>query len=194
MMTETLSETSIQEQSSTDTKRPRSRWGVFLVWGGLILLLAVVGFSLYNSQRGRVRVGERAPDFSLTSFDGQAYTISELKGKVVLVNIWASWCVPCEKEAPFLEAAWKYFEPRGDVLFLGVDYTDTHKAAQAYIKRFGITYPNGPDLGTRIYDTYRATGVPETFIIDQNGILADFKYGEFTSTEEIIGAVERLLK
>jgi cytochrome c biogenesis protein CcmG/thiol:disulfide interchange protein DsbE len=75
-----------------------------------------------------------------------------------------------------------------------VDYTDTHKAAQAYLSRYGITYPNGPDLGTRIYDTYRATGVPETFIVDQNGILADFQYGEFTSMEEIIQKVDRVLE
>jgi cytochrome c biogenesis protein CcmG/thiol:disulfide interchange protein DsbE len=168
--------------------------GTVLVWTFLLVLLAIVGLALYNNQKGRVAVGEPAPDFTLTSFDGQTYQLSELKGKVVVMNIWASWCVPCEKEAPFLEEAWKHFEPRGDVLFLGVDYTDTHKAAQAYIDRFGITYPNGPDLGTRIYDTYRATGVPETFLIDQDGVLADFKYGEFASTEEIIAKVEGLLE
>ena len=157
------------KESTLPEKGNRPRWGYFIVWGGLIVFLAIVGFALVKSQRGRVAVGERAPDFSLTSFDGQAYKVSELKGKVLLVNFWASWCVPCANEAAYLQAAWKSYPPRGDVLFLGVDYTDTEKAARAYIQKFGITYPNGPDLGTRISGMYRMTGVPETFIIDQNG-------------------------
>jgi cytochrome c biogenesis protein CcmG/thiol:disulfide interchange protein DsbE len=168
--------------------------GKILVWGLLLVFLVVIGLALRNSQRGRVAVGEPAPEFSLTTFDGQTYEVSELKGKVILINFWASWCVPCENEAAFLEAAWKYYQPRGDVLFLGVDYTDTEKAAQAYLDRFGITYPNGPDLGTRISDMYRMTGVPETFILDQDGRLADFKYGEFSSAEEIIAKIDRLLE
>ncbi len=193
-MSELISETSLPEESTLPAKRNRPRWGYFVVWGGLIVFLAILGLALYNSQRGRVAVGERAPVFTLTSFAGQTYSVSELKDKVVLVNFWASWCVPCANEAAYLQAAWKYYQPRGDVLFLGVDYTDTEKAARAYIQRFGITYPNGPDLGTRVSDMYRMTGVPETFIIDQNGRLADFKYGEFTSLEEIKLKIDPLLK
>ena len=191
-MPEIVTETPVQEGASQEVKRPR--WGIFIVWGGVILLLAIVGLTLYNNQRGRVALGDTAPDFTLISFEGQSYQISELKGKVVLVNFWASWCIPCENEAAFLEKAWKYYQPRGDVLFLGVDYTDTEKAARAYLDRFGITYPNGPDLETRISDMYRMTGVPETFIIDQNGLLADFQYGEFTSAEDIIAKIDRLLE
>ncbi len=193
-MSELISETSLPEESTLPAKRNRPRWGYFVVWGGLIVFLAILGLALYNSQRGRVAIGERAPVFTLTSFAGQTYSVSELKDKVVLVNFWASWCVPCANEAAYLQAAWKYYQPRGDVLFLGVDYTDTEKAARAYIQRFGITYPNGPDLGTRVSDMYRMTGVPETFIIDQNGRLADFKYGEFTSLEEIKLKIDPLLK
>jgi cytochrome c biogenesis protein CcmG/thiol:disulfide interchange protein DsbE len=189
-----MSQIFIREEANPEPKRITPRWGQIFVWGGVFFLLAIVGLALYNNQRGRVAIGEPAPDFTLNTFDGQVYKLSELKGKVVLVNIWASWCVPCENEAPLLEAAWKHFQPRGDVLFLGVDYTDTERAAKAYLERFGITYPNGPDLGTRIYSAYRATGVPETFIINQDGILAGFKYGEFTSVEEIIDKVALLLR
>ncbi len=206
-MSEIVSRPTPQPDSSKEAGRGRPRWGrtfvlggmtfsigKALVWGLLLVFLGVIGLALYNNQRGRVAVGEPAPDFSLTTFDGQTYRISELKGKVILINFWASWCVPCENEAPFLEAAWKHYQPRGDVLFLGVDYTDTEKAALAYLERFGITYPNGPDLGTRISDLYRMTGVPETFILDKDGRLADFKYGEFSSTEEIISRIDRLLE
>ena len=130
-MSEIVSETSAQEAPVIEAKRSRPRWGQMLVWVGLILLLVIVGLVLFNNRRGRVAVGEPAPDFSLTSFDGQTYRIAELRGKVILVNIWASWCVPCENEAPLLEAAWRYYQPRGNVIFLGVDYTDTEKAALA---------------------------------------------------------------
>lgn len=193
-MTEIPSENSARERSLLESRRARPRWGQILVWSGLALFLAILGLALLNSQRGRVAIGERAPEFTLPSFDGQTYRLSELRGKVVLVNIWASWCVPCENEAPLLEAAWNHYQSRGDVIFLGVDYTDTERAALAYLKRFGITYPNGPDLGTRIYTAYRATGVPETFIVDQNGLLAAIRVGEFTSLEEINALIDPLLK
>lgn len=93
-----------------------------------------------------------------------------------------------------MEAAWRYYQPRGDVVFLGVDWTDTEPKAKAYLEKFDITYPNGPDLGTRISQKFRTTGVPETFIIDKDGRLAFLKLSPFLSLEEIIVAVDRLLE
>jgi cytochrome c biogenesis protein CcmG/thiol:disulfide interchange protein DsbE len=109
------------------------------------------------------------------------------------VNFWASWCKPCEQEAADLEAAWEYYQPRGDVLFLGIAWTDTEDASLAYIKKFKITYPNGPDLGTSISQAYRTTGVPETYIIDKNGKLASLKLSPYTSLAEIQAAIDPLL-
>lgn len=90
------------------------------------------------------------------------------RGKVVMVDFWASWCIPCRQEARALEGLWQEYRDRG-VVFVGVAYADTDAEARAFLDEFGITYPNGPDLGTRISQTYRIQGVPEKFFVDKHG-------------------------
>lgn len=174
--------------------RSRPRWGRILAWVGVIGLLFVLFLGLQNSQAGRFEIGESAPEFTLTTFEGEEYRLSDLRGKVVVLNFWASWCKPCEQEAADLETAWQHYGPGGDVIFLGVDWTDTEKKALEYLDKFNITYPNGPDLGTRISQAYRTTGVPETYIIDRDGNLAYVKVSPFLSIEEIMMAIEPLLE
>ncbi len=179
------------------TRQSRPAWKIaiiILVWVALVGLLVIVGVQLFRRQQGPVKIGSPAPDFTLTTFDGQTYTLSELRGNVVLVNFWASWCKPCEQEAADLETAWRYYQPGGQVQFLGIDWTDTEPKAMAYLEKFGITYPNGPDLGTRISQAYRTTGVPETYIVDQEGNLAYIKLSPFLSVEEIQAVIDPLLE
>ncbi|OGO36430.1 MAG: hypothetical protein A2W35_15815 [Chloroflexi bacterium RBG_16_57_11] len=172
----------------------RPRWGRILAWTGLFALLVLVFFGLLRAQKGQFKIGERAPNFTLTSFDGQTYDLADLRGKVVVMNLWASWCKPCEQEAADLEAAWRHYQPRGDVVFLGVAWTDTDKKSLEYLDRFDITYPNGPDLGTRIAQAYRITGVPETYVIDREGVLSYVKFSPFLSVDEIIAVVDPVLE
>ena len=174
--------------------RTRPRWGRILVWVGVLALLSLMALGLMRTQKGSKSVGERVPNFVLTTFEGQQIALSDLEGKVVLLNFWASWCKPCEAEAADLEAAWRYYQPRGDVVFLGVDWTDTDTAAKGYLEKFDITYPNGPDLGTRISQSFRITGVPETYIVDRSGLLAYVKISPFDSLEEIKAAIDPLLE
>ncbi|MCL5429181.1 MAG: TlpA family protein disulfide reductase [Chloroflexi bacterium] len=171
-----------------------SSWGAVFAWAFLAGLLALVAIQLNSAQRGVLTRGEPAPEFTLTTFEGEVIGPENLVGKVVLVNFWASWCKPCEQEAAALQSAWELYEPRGDVLFVGVDYADTQNEALAYLKRFAITYPNGPDLGIRIYYAFRARGVPETFIINKLGEVAFVKIGPFESLDEITMAIDRLLE
>src|SRR5512143_2426886 len=140
-----------------------------LLGGGLAMafvvgLLVLMGFGLVKA-RSLQRDSGLAPDFTLTGFDGRKVTLSELRGKVVIINFWASWCIPCRQEAAYLESTWRKYKDR-DVVFIGVDYVDTEAKALAYIQEFDITYINGPDLGTHISDSYNMKGVPETFFVD----------------------------
>lgn len=188
---------SIQTPETTpDVQHTASRphWGRVLVWVGVLGLLALLALGLLRTQQGSVSVGQRVPDFTLTTFEGQSIKLTDLKGKVVLINFWASWCKPCEAEAADLEAAWRFYQPRGDVVFLGVDWTDTESAGKEYLKKFDITYPNGPDLGTRISQAFRITGVPETYIVDRSGILSYVKISPFESLQEIQSAIDPLLE
>ena len=163
------STTDITDDSPGKTSRPK--WGVLFVWVFVLGLLAVLGIGLVRSQRGSIRVGDRVPDLTLSTFEGEEIHFADLRGQIVVVNFWASWCKPCEQEARELEQAYQMYKDQG-VVFLGVDYVDTETEARAYLAKFGITYPNGPDLGTRISQAFRTLGVPETYIIGPDGRLA----------------------
>ena len=186
--------------TTTAPRRPVPLWAQILVWVGLLGLLAVLALALKRSQQGVVKVGDTIKNFVLTTFsddqhpDGQQIRFSDLRGKVVLINFWASWCKPCEQEAPDLEQAWRFYQPGGEVVFLGVDYVDTEPEARSFIAKFNITYLNGPDLGTRISQAFnRQMGVPETYIVDRQGKLRYIQIGPFQSAAEIQAIIDPLL-
>jgi cytochrome c biogenesis protein CcmG/thiol:disulfide interchange protein DsbE len=169
-------------------------FGVLAAWIGIFALLALLAFGLLRNQEGPVTIGETVPNFTLTTFEGEQISLKDLKGKVVVLNFWASWCKPCEEEAADLESAWRIYQPRDDVIFLGVDYVDTEPEARSYLEKFEITYPNGPDLRTKISQAFRIRGVPETYIIGKDGRLAAFKISPFLSLAEIQGMIDPLLE
>lgn len=168
-------------------------------FGMIIVVILLVGFLIFlwlglrKAYQDPVRVGEDFKDFSLTTFDGVTYDTGAQTGKVLLINFWSSWCKPCESEAALLQESWENYQPGGEVLFLGVDYVDTEPEAKKSLAKFNITYPNGPDLGTKISQLYRITGVPETFIVDKQGNLAHIQIGPFSSISEIQGIIDPLL-
>ena len=186
-------------QPDTSPRRSLPIWSQVFIWSSLFTLLLIVGFGLKRSRQGTIQPGAQVPDFTLRLFSGYEYDgraevrLQDLRGKVVFINFWASWCKPCEQEALILEEGWTYYRPGGKVVFLGVDYVDTEPAARAFLGRFGNTYPNGPDLGTAISQMFRLQGVPETYVLDADGILRFVKIGPFASVEELKAAVDPLL-
>ncbi len=165
----------IEEKSVGKSNKFRIFRPISLAYAFLFVLLAVSGWSMVNNRSGPIEAG-LAPDFTLTSFDGEELRLSDLRGKVVIINFWASWCPPCREEAAYLEASWRKYKDQ-DVVFIGINYVDTEKEALEYIAEFDITYFNGPDLGTRISQSYNLLGVPETFYIARNGELRGVKIG-----------------
>jgi len=116
-------------------------------------------------------VGRPAAVFTLTTFEGAPVRLSALQGRVVLLNFWASWCMPaCYDEAPVLESGWRAYRERGLVV-VGVAIQDSAEAAQEFIRRFGLSFPNAPDPAGRLSIDYGVYGVPETFVIDRRGII-----------------------
>lgn len=117
---------------------------------------------------GSVPVAVRpAPAFTMPLLDGGQLDIASLHGKPVVINFWASWCIPCEEEAAALEQASRLYQDR--VTFLGVNVQDTEPLAREFVQRFGVTYPNGRDLTGAIAVEYGMSGVPETYFVDQEG-------------------------
>lgn len=159
----------------TDSTPSRRIPGFAIVMGiGILFIGGLLALMLIKPPQ-KALCDEPAPDLALTLFDeyrggwsGNTLNLSDLRGQGVVLNFWASWCKPCEEEAAALEAAWRKYKDRG-IMFVGVDYLDQDPAAKRYLQKFDISYPNGPDLASKISKRYTIRGVPETFFIDPQG-------------------------
>lgn len=165
--------------------------GSIAVIAAIVVAAVIFGFALVQQSQTQPTDG-KAPDFEFTTFDGETMRLSDLRGKVVVINFWASWCIPCKDEAPELRAAWQHYAERGDVVFLGIAYADNGPRSMEFMAEYGLDYMNAPDLGTRISELYNIQGVPETFIIDKDGNVAEFIYAG-VNQEQLYRMIDPLL-
>lgn len=145
----------------------------------ILIIAALIGalalfFLLQPTERAGkgagVAIGSPAPDFELAGLDGRRWKLSELRGSVVIVNFWATWCPPCREEMPSLGRLYNKYKPAGNFEVLAILYNDLPEKAAEYVSNNGFDFPV-LQLDNRVGDDYGVTGVPETYIIDRKGIL-----------------------
>ena len=184
-------------EGAVEKTKPGRTWSRLLIWVGVAALLGLLGWGLLKAGETRPEAGAIAPPFSVELFDGygweegQVASLDDLKGNVVVLNFWASWCIECRVEADLLEQTWQRYRDQG-VVFLGVAYVDAEHKSLAYLEEFDITYPNGADLGSAISNAYKITGVPETFFIGRDGKVSRYVLGP-VSANTLTGEIEDLL-
>ncbi|MDR7418305.1 MAG: redoxin domain-containing protein [Armatimonadota bacterium] len=168
--------------------------------GSLVVFLALIAFVTLRTNRPSsltvaIARGESpaAPEFALPRLDtAGTLSLASLRGKVVVVNFWASWCIPCKDEAPALEVTWQRYRDRG-VVFVGVNVQDLTPKALAFLNETRATYPNVRDKDNTVYRAYGLTGVPETFFVSREGRIVKKFPGVVTDPETWARAVEDAL-
>jgi cytochrome c biogenesis protein CcmG/thiol:disulfide interchange protein DsbE len=164
------------------TRRRALLLGAVAVAVSAVVVLLSIGLSRDPSATASPLVGRAAPDFTLAQFDGKPFTLSQVRGQVVVLNFWASWCTECHTEQPALNQTWQRFRDSG-VLVVGVNFQDTKGDAGDYVRTAGVSYPVVEDGNSRTALAYGLRGIPETFLIDQNGRIVDRVIGPVDATK-----------
>ena len=163
---------------------PRRRLALVAAGAVVVVLVAVVAFRPTGDDA--VVAAGAAPRFETVDLDGRPVRLADYRGRPLLLNFWASWCVPCRKEFPLLKAV-----HGDDVTVLGVVFEDTVESARAFMREQAATWPGLRDPGGRIADEYDVgfrPGLPVTVAVDRAGVLADRHVGELRKED-----VERLV-
>jgi cytochrome c biogenesis protein CcmG/thiol:disulfide interchange protein DsbE len=150
----------------------------------LVLLAAWAGTMLVvsGSTAAAVRIGQPAPDFALTDLDGNALQLSELRGRPVIVNFWASWCGPCVDEFPVLEKALTRHQA-ANLAVVGIVFRDNSEAARDFMARMGASWTAAMDPGELTAQSFGIYAPPESIFIDADGIVRGRQIGQLTAND-----------
>ncbi len=202
---------SAEVEGETDAAPARTRWWPrALALGGVVLFVGLLAFGLLTSGSS-TRIDESlaggeaplAPSFELEVLDPAALpaplraevgpaigdgrlALSEFEGTPVMLNFWASWCIPCREEAPLLQRAWERYGP-GGVLFLGLNMQDLTGDARDFLDEYSITYPTIRDPSNEVARSYGATGIPETYFISARGRVVSHVIGVISPRQMAAG-------
>jgi len=163
-----------------------------LVW---IWLSAVPASTVMNGRISSPQSGFQAPDFTLNTIDGQNIKLSDLRGKAVIVNFWASWCPPCRTEMPALERVYQRYKNNGLVI-LAVNSTvqDSRKTAQDFVSQNNLNFPVPLDDSGLVTRLYRVQSLPTTFFINADGVIDEIVIGGPMAEALLISRVEKALR
>jgi cytochrome c biogenesis protein CcmG/thiol:disulfide interchange protein DsbE len=186
-------EKAMQETDISPDAQASRRWSPSWTAAGIVaaVVLALLGYGLVAKPAAPPQVGTPVPGFELTALDGSKMSLRVPQGEVAVVNFFASWCAPCRQEAADLELAWNAYRDR-QVRFYGIAYKDAESKAQAFLDEFGVSYPSAVDPGNRTARAYGLTGVPETFVVDRQGLLLHHFIGPIT-LDQLSQEIDRAL-
>lgn len=154
------------------------------VSAGRLLAAAILALGVAGSAHGKPpEIGSVAPDFTLRSSTGKSLKLSEYRGRVVMINFWATWCSPCRQELPHLERLYGQYRKAGFML-LGVSIDDHPKAAQAMARQLGVRFPVLFDSAKQVSKRYDVDAMPSTLIVDRDGRVQYLHRGYRAGTEQ----------
>ena len=163
--------------------------------GALALVLGLLGLLVWkiaSDDAPVASVGKPVPRFDLPTLSGDGrVAVADHIGKPMVINFWATWCVPCRREAPLLERAAKRYDDR--VVFIGVDVRDFNGDAKKFVAEYGIMYPIAYDGPGKLWEPWGITGLPETFFVDRGGTIVAHKIGEISEETELDEAIRKTL-
>ncbi|MEF3309484.1 redoxin domain-containing protein [Paenibacillus sp. GYB004] len=161
-------------------KRNRRWVQIFILGIAAIIGVIVIMGSVFKEDTS-VGIGKKAPDFQLVGLDGKVYSLSDYKGKSVVINFWGTFCPPCVREMPALQAQYEKWKDQ-DVEFLGINLNESRIAIESFIQKSGVKYPILLD-DDRIRKKYRVMSYPTTLYVDANSIIQDIFVGEMTEND-----------
>jgi cytochrome c biogenesis protein CcmG/thiol:disulfide interchange protein DsbE len=165
------------------------RWLKVVLLGVAALVAAQI---LVQRSTPTFQGGEPHPPLALPDLQGRTVDLARMRGRVVAVNFWATWCGPCRKEQGILQSVWQQYKDRG-VQFIGVDQRDDQAAATAQLQDLGVTYPNIFDGDGRYATNFNFVGLPDTYVVDRTGTIRYQVIGQIHSAATLTAILNRLL-
>jgi peroxiredoxin len=173
-------------------RRPARRWCLWLALGSFLVSVAVIAFDQWlvfyvwlptvdanraslvaerASRSSQTQVDQAAPDFAVTTTEGQRFRLKDLEGRVVLVNFFATWCVPCRKELPHLQSMWEEFGGEGDFRMIVVGREETLETVKKFKEEQRFGFPMAPDAEASVFKLYATDSIPRTYLLDRSGVI-----------------------
>jgi len=149
-----------------------------------VAIVALIAIACRNEPPPRVEIGQPAPRYAATTLAGDSASTSALAGKVVLLNVWATWCAPCRDEIPYLQSLYEKHRAEGlEIVGVSVDARGQESAIREFAAEFRMTYPIWRDPDERVQSLYLALGVPSSYLIDRAGILRWRRLGTIRNSD-----------